>query len=295
MRNLVMASPTAIAQRILRAMGSRAKVLWLGAINRYSRSQIVQPGGPVVSVTSYGHRVRSVYLAIESIGAGSVRPSRCILWLDEQKAFDSLPKELVALQRRGLEIRLCPNYGPHKKYYPYLDSLEECVLPLATADDDVLYPRYWLKSLVDAYFDFPDAVNCHRARVITATQDGLAKYQSWQHAASDTPSPNNFAIGVGGVIYPPRLQERLKREGTAFLECCPKADDVWLHLQAVRAGFKIRQIAPKSFDPVIIPGSQSNALNHSNLDGGANDRQIENTYGTAEIDLLRASQREDAV
>jgi hypothetical protein len=295
MRNLVMANPAAIAQRILRAMGSRAKVLWLGAINRYSRSQIVQPGGPVVSVTSYGHRVRSVYLAIESIGAGSVKPSRCILWLDEQKVLQNLPKELVALRRRGLEVRLCQNYGPHTKYYPYLDSVDECVVPLVTADDDVLYPRYWLESLVDAYREFPDAVNCHRARVITTTQNGLAKYQFWQHAASIVPSPKNFALGIGGVIYPPRLQERLKREGTAFLECCPKADDIWLHLQALRAGLSIRQIAPKAFDPVIIPGSQSNALNHSNLAGGENDRQIENTYGTAEIDLLRASQREDAV
>jgi hypothetical protein len=273
-----------------RLVDSRSRLAWLRLINKYGRAPITKPDGPVVSLTTYGIRVKSVYLAIESIGSGNVRPSRCILWLDERPLVECLPEELRRLQRRGLEIRLCKNYGPHKKYYPYLESLHRCVVPLVTADDDVLYPRYWLKRLVDAYQRFPNVVNCHRARVIAMTQDGIARYETWQHAHSTDQSLTHFAVGVGGALYPPQLQERLKLEGTAFLNCCPKADDVWLHLQALRGGFKVRQISPRAFCPVIIPGTQSNALHHNNLLGGENDRQIETTYGAADIDRLRECQ-----
>jgi hypothetical protein len=273
-----------------RAVESRSRLAWLRLINKYGRAPITKANGPAVSLTSYGKRVKSVYLTIESIGRGSVRPSRCVLWLDEKPLFDSIPEELRRLERRGLEIRLCQNYGPHTKYYPYLESLQKCDVPLVTADDDVLYPRYWLKRLLDAYLQFPEVVNCHSARVIGMTHDGLARYETWQHADSTVQRQSHFALGIGGVLYPPHFQERLKHEGIVFLDCCPKADDVWLHLQALRAGFKIRQIAPRAFHPVIIPGTQSIALNHDNLAGGENDRQIQITYRAADIDRLRECQ-----
>ena len=282
-----------MARRIIRAMGSRLMLIWLRLRNRFDRSQIIGPGGPVVSLTSYGKRVETVYLVIESIASGSLLPSRCILWLDEKPLVDSLPEELRRLQRRGLEIRLCQNYGPHTKYYPYLESSHKCEAPLVTADDDILYPKDWLKRLVGEYHQFPDVVNCHRARVIAMNHDGIAKYESWRHAESTDQSMAHFALGVGGVLYPPRLQERLKQEGNAFLSCCPKADDVWLHVQALRAGFKIRQIAPTAFRLVYIPGSQTLALNHKNLAGGENDRQIATTYRVSDIDRLRECQPDE--
>jgi hypothetical protein len=53
--------------------------------NRLSKKMVVSPGGEaVISLTTYGDRVDSVYLTIESIGAGTVRPRRLILWLDKE-------------------------------------------------------------------------------------------------------------------------------------------------------------------------------------------------------------------
>src|ERR1700691_1503154 len=108
---------------------------------------VTAPGGPVVSMTSYGRRIRTAYLAIESIAWGDVRPSRLILWLDDHTAFNNPPATIRCLMKRGLEVKLCEDYGPHKKYYPYLQSLETFESPLVTADDDILYPTYWLKHL----------------------------------------------------------------------------------------------------------------------------------------------------
>jgi hypothetical protein len=267
----------------------RAHVLlgyfWL--LNLYGRTAITQPVGPVVSLTTYGKRVRTVSLAIESIARGSVLPSRIILWIDDKAAFGDLPPGIRRLTRRGLEVRLCNNYGPHKKYYPYLESLQTVEMPLVTADDDTFYPRHWLKRLVEAFQQFPDVVNCYRARVIVLNEGGIAKYEGWKLADSTRPSFCHCAVGVGGTIYPLPLQRVLKQEGAAFLSCCPKADDLWLHVQALRAGYKVRQISEKRFPLVGIPGTQSAGLFHQNLIRGENDDQLVHTYRASDIDRLR--------
>ncbi len=118
----------------------------------------------VVSLTSYGKRVQDVSLAIESIGAGRVRPRRLILWLDDERILAALPESLTKQMARGLEVRSTQNYGPHKKYFPYVRSVESHELPLATADDDILYPRYWLAGLMTAYVERPEVVSPATAR-----------------------------------------------------------------------------------------------------------------------------------
>jgi len=110
-------------------------------------------------------RIDSVFLTIESIGRGELLPARIILWVDDPKVFASLPSSLRRLERRGLEVKLADNYGPHTKYYPYLTSEADIRHPLVTADDDILYPRGWLKGLAAAYALNDQVINCYRAHV----------------------------------------------------------------------------------------------------------------------------------
>ena len=97
-------------------------------------------------------------------------------------------------------------------------------------------------------------------------------------------------MGCMGVIYPAQFLMALKRAGTAFEHCCPKGDDLWLHVQALRASYKVRQILPRLpyFSFQLIPGSQQIALSHENVDGDGNERQMRATYNEADIQLLRA-------
>src|ERR1700728_1380397 len=53
------------------------------------------------------------------------------------------------------------------------------------------------------------------------------------------PSLQHFATGVSGIPYPPTVLECFRRAGSEFLECCPKADHVWLHAQTIRAGSRV--------------------------------------------------------
>jgi hypothetical protein len=266
-------------------------LLYLRLANRFSRLPITQSDGAVVSLTTYGKRAQSAHLAIESIGQGETRPSRIILWLDDVSLIRNLPRGLRRLQKRGLEVRLCENYGPHKKYYPYLESLHTINTALVTADDDVLYPRSWLKRLVEAFEESSDVINCHRARRITLDEHGIDQYCNWggvwDLVESTKPSCRQIAIGVAGVIYPVQFQRALKREGAAFVTCCPTADDIWLHVQAIRAGYKVRQIRKATFRLFYIPDTQGDSLCRHNVACGGNDRQIAATYRMSDIALLR--------
>ncbi|MDR3734578.1 MAG: hypothetical protein P4L10_03465, partial [Acidobacteriaceae bacterium] len=205
--------------------------------------------------------------------------------------FNHLPTTLCRLQERGLEVRLCKNYGPHTKYYPYVESTESFDIPLVTADDDMLYPKYWLKKLVEAHHEFSGYVNCFWCHVIAIDENGIGKSQDWKQCDSTQPQYRHVAAGVTGVIYPPAFLTQLKRAGNAFETCCPKADDIWLHVQALRSGYRVRQILPHlpywSFRG--IPGTQDTALCNYNVSGLGNDRQISATYSDADIHLLRTN------
>lgn len=265
-------------------------VAGLAMQNRFSRKKITNEAGPVVSLTSYGRRMRTVYLTIESIARGCVRPSQLILWVDDKETYRTLPATLCRLQARGLEIGLCSNYGPHTKYYPYVASRERFSRPMITADDDILYPRWWLERLVASLREYPDAVSCHLAKKVELDDHGIARYAAWKIPKTTFPSACHVAHGVNGVIFPPPLLEVLKRAGDGFQHCCPRADDIWLHAQALRAGFKVRQIRPAPRRFAAIPGTQEYGLWIGNNAEG-NDQAISATYTKEDIARLRASAR----
>lgn len=250
--------------------------------NRFGSRRVVAEGGPVVSLTSYSTRLRRVHITIESIAAGTLLPSRLILWVDEEAALADLPAPLRRLQARGLEVKRCNNYGPHKKYFPYVQG-ERIAAPLVTADDDVLYPDSWLAGLQAAHEQTPEQVVCYMAKQVGIENGVIQPYHGWATQLSRAPSLRNFAIGVSGVLYPPALQEVLKREDEAFVQITPKADDIWLHWHALRSGVRVRQISATDEHFLSVPGTQDIALYSSNLKQGGNDQVIAKLYTADDI------------
>lgn len=240
--------------------------------NRVSRRQITSPKSTVdVSLTTYGPRTAGVYLTVESIGLGKMRPRKLILWVDELNILTDPPEQLRRLMKRGLEIRPCDDLGPHKKYFPYTEAFADDRQLLVTADDDVFYPRFWLQKLVKAYLRSPGDVVAYRVKVRSPEP-----YQQWQLCTTTEPRYEHFATGVSGVLYDQTMVELLRRSDR-FLEVCPRADDIWLHYVATSAGIGIRQVSdnPAEFWP--LPGTMEHALAHDNTVGGGNDIAIEAT------------------
>jgi hypothetical protein len=248
----------------------------LGQRNLTSAAPLLDPGtGVTVSLTSFGDRLNAVYYVIESIGRGWARPARLILWAAEEELARNPPDELRRQVDRGLEIRLTEDYGPHKKYFPYVQQYSAADQNLVTADDDTIYGRAWLRDLIRAHRAHPESVVCHRAHRVKYSADGAyAPYISWHLGGGSTqPSVDNFATGVSGVLYTPPMLQELRRLGDVFAQVCPRADDVWLYFALTTAGWKVAQVRCQSTVYPWLPGTQESGLAITNVTVG-NDKQI---------------------
>jgi hypothetical protein len=261
----------------------------LSLTNQRSSESLLDPAGPVLSLTTQPHRLELVFYAIESIARGSRKPSRIHLWITDEKSYLQPPSTLQRLAARGLEIHLTEELGPHTKYYPYVSRESDFRAPLVTADDDVIYPRDWLERLIQAHEGDPAAIHCFRAHRMRMAGTRPTPYNSWAPCDDTRPSHLNFITGISGVIYPPAYLRYLKGYGTEFTRCCPHADDIWLTVVALRGGFKIAQLdrEPRLF--ATVPGSQTKRLYDLNVVMGENQVQLMRTLSKADMAALGAS------
>lgn len=262
--------------------------------NLVSHAPVTGEADAIVSLTSYGPRLRTVHLVIESVGAGTTRPRRLILWVDDPTALTESTSALRRLVERGLEFRLAEPLGSHKKYYPALGpALDDNVSRLVTIDDDVLYPRWWLERLMAAASESPEAVVAYRARQVLLTAGDFAPWAEWPLCDSTEASLLHMGIGEAGIAYPRPVVESLLRRGKGFLEVAARMDDIWLHSTAVSIGVPTRQVMAESLHLEVLPGSQSVALAQTNILGGGNDAALRQNYDTDGLARLRASANSD--
>lgn len=283
-----MAGILQISERVLLRARQLARMSELWRANLASQLPAVAPGGPVVSLTSFGVRARTVAFTVESIARGELLPSRLLLWLDEPGLLALPPPMLRRLQRRGVEVLPTQNFGPHKKYYPFVESKASFDGPLVTADDDVLYSADWLSGLAQRYAADRESVHCYRARVVGLDAGRFLPYASWRECSSNVPSHRHFSIGMAGVLLPPPLLQELRRAGTAFVASCPRTDDIWLNLHAQRCGARVRQVHATPSYFMLLPGTQKVGLLHGNVDGG-NDSALAAVYNPTDLARLAAA------
>ena len=256
--------------------------------NLNSNESIISAGGPVVSLTSFGQRVEEVFYTIESIACGNLLPSRLTLWLEFEIIDNGLPESLKRLQARGLEIKGVEDLGPHKKYFPEVTSDRDQEKAFVTADDDTLYPNYWLEKLNSRFLIYPDCIHCFRAHRIRFDENGnLANYASWDKCLSKDASHLHFSTGSCGVLFPPKMREKLRELGKSYEKLCPYADDIWLNYVALTNGIKVRQVVSVAKRFYEIPGTRNGALADYNNGKGGNDIQIEKTYSKPALMKLK--------
>ena len=66
-----------------------------------SRRSVLGQGDVVVSMTSHGSRIRRIHYGIQSIARGTLRPTRMILWIDEELKGHPLPHSFKDLSAGG--------------------------------------------------------------------------------------------------------------------------------------------------------------------------------------------------
>jgi hypothetical protein len=230
------------------------------------------PGELIVSLTSYPARFDTLHLTLGCLLDQSVKADRTILWLANGDA-EQLPISVRRLEKHGLEIRNWDDLRSFLKLVPALQIFSNAFI--ATADDDIYYPRRWLERL--AMESEEGVITCHRAHRMKRTPDGrLQSYLEWDFAVEDKrarkPSTDIMPTGVAGTLYPPGSLDGRVLDRDLFLELCPSGDDLWFAWCARMARTKFKQVGTK-YRLITWSGSQDTSLWADNQTGG-NDRMI---------------------
>lgn len=245
-------------------------------------SEIKRQKELIVSLTTIPERIGTVSLCLDSLLRQSLKPDRLILWLSESKepgeaqiSPQTLPPELHHLMQRGLEIRWCKDIHSFRKIVPTLQAYPGSLI--VTADDDIFYPRHWLRMLYDAYLREPCYIHCHRAHLIQYDATGVVlPYRQWKFMANGYvgPSFDLLPTGCGGVLYAPgHLHTEVLNEG-AFMSLCPKADDIWLKAMSLMANVACKKVTPDTFPIIEIRIPNNRTLASDNFDRDGNDPQV---------------------
>ena len=221
----------------------------------------------IVSLTSYPRRINVVSLVIDSLLRQSLKPDMVILWLAEDEFPEKerdLPKTLLRYVKFGLTIRWYHNIRSYKKIIPALSFYPNDII--VTADDDSIYPEYWLERLYISYLHSPKEIHCHHAFQMKLDEN----YNILGREIRTAPGilmPNEHAVGIGGILYPPNLLLQEAQNESTFIANAPTDDDMWMWAMERIAGTPIRLVDNHTDNIVCIDDVQSDGLVSINAAG----------------------------
>lgn len=243
----------------------------------------VKANGPelIVSLTSYPTRFKYVTLALKSILLQDYKPDRIIMWYD--CADSEITKDMRDLERYGIEYRhINDNIKPHKKYYWVMQEFPDSVV--ITVDDDIIYPKDTIRSLVNCYAKHPNCVCARRVHKMKVNQGRIESYLKWgtEYISEKEPSMYLCATGAGGVLYPPKLITREMFDINKIKDYCLEADDIWLKYMEILSDVPVIWAENDMVRPPIVPNSQDFSLSKENVISSRNDvfiSKLNHIYG----------------
>lgn len=198
-----------------------------------------------VSMTSFPPRIGYVSSIVRNMMCQTMQPDRIVLWLSEEQfpeKEDGLPKELIALCAKGLEICWCQ--GDMKAYKKLLPSLEKYPNDiLIIIDDDLVYDNDLIECLYEEHKSNPKAIIASRVHKMTLGSDGRVDlYNNWDKETFDrtaTETGDLFVTGGAGTLIPPGVFDEEIFNYDIIKEYCLNADDIWLNLMSNINGIEI--------------------------------------------------------
>ena len=210
----------------------------------------------ILSVTSFPKRFDTLHLVMESLLRQTVKPDKIVLYLTKSQVntIDTLPKSLLDLRNRGLEIELCDDeIRSHTKYYYAFKQYPDDIV--ITADDDLFYRSDFVENLLKNHEKHPDTIIANWAKRILP---GNNIYAQWPDAKEPELSKNMLLLGVGGVLYPPHCMYKDLHDVEKIKNLALTADDVWLTAMALMKGTPLYFTAYEyNYLPVVIKNNET--------------------------------------
>jgi len=209
-------------------------IFWLGIptirITDYRRSVPV-----IVSMTSYPGRIRTTWIALETLMRQTVKPQQIVLVLNEQEFPNRvIPKSLERRQRRGLEVLWVEKNGrSYDKLLPVRQTFPEATI--VTCDDDKFFPPALIESLYEASQLNSNAVIGSRGWKINLSSDTSINYGvNWSRASAGYVGADILTPGGNGCLYPYDSLHPSVDSLDAAVKICPTADDIWFWSAALK-------------------------------------------------------------
>lgn len=190
----------------------------------------------IVTLTSYPPRMNTIWMTLRSIFSQSRLPDKVVLYLaksDFPNREADLPDSLKEMLWSDFEIRwVDEDLKPHKKYYwAFRDFPDDLVV---TIDDDLIYRRNMIETLLACHASHPDAIVASRTHLIMFNDDGSLKpYDQWIYEAPHyheelvgRPSMRLFATTGAGTLFDPKLFPPMTYDADLIKKHCLVADDV---------------------------------------------------------------------
>ena len=254
----------------------------------------------IVSLTSFPARIEKVYLCINSLMRQDRSDFKVILWLAESQfpQRKELPKRLLELENKGLEIRFCDDIKSYKKiFYTAQEYVDKIII---TVDDDTLYPEDLITNMLKTHQENKGCVVCYRAHKICFDNlNAIQPYKKWLPLSPDIKGPSKglVAIGVGGILYPKNTFENIIFDYDIIQECAPTTDDIWLKIITIKKNMPVVKVSANSKEWFTIRTSQKSSLKEINVENdNKNDRSLKNlmqTYNLSGKDFLDINGQEN--
>ncbi|MEB3701820.1 Polysaccharide pyruvyl transferase family protein [Candidatus Bealeia paramacronuclearis] len=128
-----------------------------------------EPNGDdvVVSMTSHPPRIKTTWLSLLSVLTQNKKANKVILYLAKEDFPDEkIPMSLEFLKTKGLEVRFSEvNYKVATKILPAIKDFHKTSV-IVTGDDDRIYEKHWLGSLLGEHTKHPKDIISPAARHI---------------------------------------------------------------------------------------------------------------------------------
>jgi len=184
----------------------------------------------IVSLTSYGNRLKLVTKTIYSILNGNSTPIHIVLTLFKSD-LKNIPEDLKLFIDIGLiEIIEAPiNLKSHLKYFYVMQKYSNH--KIITIDDDIIYPKKFIDFLVENY---------NKDCIVGNRGHKLQKISKYEYSPFVKGQGHRFlALGAFGVLYPEKVFENYKPDIEEINKILHN-DDVYLKLLALRNNKQVK-------------------------------------------------------
>lgn len=236
----------------------------------------------IMSNTTFPARINKVYLSIETILRQSIKPDYIYLWLanDEfPKGKISLPKNLLELEKRGLQIRFTNNnLRSNNKLFHTLKENQNAII--ITFDDDCFYDKDYIKNLLIAHKKFPNDIIGYDSMQIKIDKSGMPlKYDYWfNYDKNKVAGKDIFLLSVNGILYPPKCFSREALNDKILKRVSLYNDDIWFKAMALLSGRDHRRVFRKNKKYLSVLDTQQFGLNNVNVAQNRNDKILNNIF-----------------